>query len=615
MSSSDDSRKVAFAVQSPTNAVYDPNATTGGHPTATSSALPPPAATRYTLGEEIAHGGMGTVYRATDTVLGREVAIKVLHEKYAPESGVAHRFADEARITAQLQHPAIPPVHDLGTLADGRPFLAMKLIKGETLETLLADRPDPRAGHGRYVAVFEQVCQALAYAHAHDVIHRDLKPANVMVGAFGEVQVMDWGLAKVLGPRLEETADPEATRAGTAVVSWRDSDGSYTEAGSVLGTPAFMPPEQAVGAVGKVDQRADVFGLGAILAVILTGRPPFVAGSGETLRVKAAQGDLADCLARLDACGAEPELVALCKRCLHPKAPERPAHAGEVAAAVATLRQAAEERARAAELERVRAEADARTQQQKRRAQLAMAVGLLGLVVVGGGGWLALRGQAAARRADADAAASVALGRAEQLASQAAELDPRTPQAAAAAVAVWEQAEAAAAQAEAPAAACSAEVAGRVAEQAAAVRHGLERARRDAALLQGLAAMRTISDEQKGGLIDRANKVRAFRSVLAAAGLPARLAGAEDVPAAVAAFQAERPGVRTALRSAIDLLLDAEPRAGYHADFEFAAWLEAADRCDDNPFRREVRRKVLQAYLGGSHPIRLVHFATGAELC
>jgi serine/threonine-protein kinase len=144
---------------------------------------------------------MGVIYRATDEALGREVAVKVLQERFTRESGTARRFADEARIAAQLQHPAIPPVHEVSALTDGRPFLAMKLIKGKTPERLLQARPEPSDERGRYVAVFEQVCQALAYAHAHDVIHRDLQPANVRVGAFGEVQVMDWGLAKVLASR------------------------------------------------------------------------------------------------------------------------------------------------------------------------------------------------------------------------------------------------------------------------------------------------------------------------------------------------------------------------------------------------------------------------------
>jgi serine/threonine-protein kinase len=141
-------------------------------------------------------------------VLGREVAVKVLQEQYAPDSGTARRFADEARITGQLQHPNVPAMHDLGVLPDGRPFLAMKLIKGETLEDLLKRRADPAECRGRFVAAFEQVCQAVAYAHAHNVVHRDLKPANVMVGPFGEVQVMDWGLAKVLGARPRGAGRP-----------------------------------------------------------------------------------------------------------------------------------------------------------------------------------------------------------------------------------------------------------------------------------------------------------------------------------------------------------------------------------------------------------------------
>jgi serine/threonine protein kinase len=259
---------------------------------------------------------MGVIYRATDTVLGREVAVKVLLDKYGPDSGAARRFADEARITGQLQHPSVPPVHDVGTLPDGRPFLAMKLIKGQTLEELLKTRPDPTAGRGRFVAAFEQVCQALAYAHSHDVIHRDLKPANVMDGAFGEVQVMDWGLAKVLGAPAARGGDPEATAGTTQVGSLRDSDGTFTQAGSVLGTPAFMPPEQALAAAAEVDARSDVFGLGAILAAILTGRPPFTADTAEATRVKAARGEVAECFGWLDGCGADPDLVALCKRCL-----------------------------------------------------------------------------------------------------------------------------------------------------------------------------------------------------------------------------------------------------------------------------------------------------------
>jgi predicted ribosomally synthesized peptide with SipW-like signal peptide len=359
--------------------------------------LPGPSGPRYRLAEELARGGMGIIYRAIDETLGREVAVKVLQEKFMPDSGTTRRFADEARIAARLQHPAIPPVHDVGTLPDGRPFLAMKLINGSTLALLLQGRPDPAHERGQFIAVFEQVCQALAYAHSHQVIHRDLKPSNIMVGAFGEVQVMDWGLAKELriadcGLRIEEEQspipDPSSVNPQSAI---RNSQSTRTHTGSVLGTPAFMPPEQAVGAVGKVDARSDVFGLGAILAVILTRKPPFAAATPETTRIKAAQGDVAECFSRLDACGADPDLVALCKRCLAPRPEDRPSDAAEVAKAVAALRAAADERARRAELERVKAEEEARSaqaqaaeQRKRRRAQLALAAALV-LLLLGGG--------------------------------------------------------------------------------------------------------------------------------------------------------------------------------------------------------------------------------------
>jgi tetratricopeptide (TPR) repeat protein/tRNA A-37 threonylcarbamoyl transferase component Bud32 len=372
------------------------------------------AAARYLLGHEIARGGMGVIYLATDTVLGREVAVKVLKKQYAPESYTARRFADEARITAQLQHPNIPAVHDLGVLPDGRPFLAMKLIRGDTLEVLLQSRRGRTAeGCGRFVAAFEQVCQAVAYAHAHDVIHRDLKPANVMVGSFGEVQVMDWGLAKVLTSREHERpqAASEATTAPMTVSSLRGSEDHFTQAGSVLGTPAYMPPEQAAGAVGMIDRRSDVFGLGAVLAVVLTGWPPFGAESSESARVRAAQGDVGECFDRLDRCGADPDLVALCKRCLAPRPADRPTDAGEVAKAVAALRAAADERARRAELDKTRS----LERRRRRRLWLGAAAALALAALAGLGGVLEVQ-----RQANADLAAKN-----RELADQRAEVEDR----------------------------------------------------------------------------------------------------------------------------------------------------------------------------------------------
>src|SRR5262245_37732122 len=198
----------------------------------------------YQLLEEIGRGGMGAVYRALDVALGRDVAVKFLADRFAPDSPAAQRFLSEARITGPLQHPGIPSVHLVGSLPDGRPFLAMKLIKGSTLDATLRKRTDPAAGRGELLGVFEAVCHAVGYAHEHRVIHRDLKPANVMVGTHGEVQVMDWGLAKVLGEQTATTAEPLTvvdTRAWTEV-SPTPETGSHTQAGSLVGTPAYIAP-------------------------------------------------------------------------------------------------------------------------------------------------------------------------------------------------------------------------------------------------------------------------------------------------------------------------------------------------------------------------------------
>jgi serine/threonine protein kinase len=269
----------------------------------------------YELLGEIDRGGMGVVLRATDLALDRPVAIKTLHPGHPAADRLARRFVREARITGRLQHPGIPAVHGLGTLPDGRPFLAMKLVPGGTLEQLLTDRPDPSHDRGRFVAVFEQICQAVGYAHAHQVVHRDLTPRNVMVGAFGEVQVMDWGLAKVLTEAGPTEPGPDDNTPGAEVRSPRDPDDA-TRDGTEIGTAVYMSREQAIGAISQIDERSDVFGLGAILRAILTGDPPYVAPTREDTRQMAAEARLEGAFARLDGCEAEPALVALCKRCL-----------------------------------------------------------------------------------------------------------------------------------------------------------------------------------------------------------------------------------------------------------------------------------------------------------
>jgi serine/threonine-protein kinase len=334
------------------------------------------------------------------------------------------------RIAGQLQHPGVVPIYGLGELPDGRPYFQMKLVKGRTLAELLAARPVSPAASApgdrpRFLKVFEQVCQAVAYGHSKGVIHRDLKPANVMVGAFGEVQVMDWGLAKVLQSPERERRDEAEPKATSVIDTLRAPGADGTQAGTVMGTPAYMAPEQARGEVETLDARADVFGLGAILCHILTGRPPFTGADAKQIARRAARGDVADAFARLDGCGAEAELVALAKRCLAAEPEERPADAGVLAKELTAYLESVEARLRRAELERAQAEVKAAEARKRHRVQLALAGAMLSLVALGGGGaWLwqqqrQAREAEAAERQQTDAAATSAMGQARLLLKQA----------------------------------------------------------------------------------------------------------------------------------------------------------------------------------------------------
>jgi tetratricopeptide (TPR) repeat protein len=309
---------------------------------------------------EIASGGMGVVYAAHDPTFDRELAIKVM----SPDQDAA-RFVLEAKVTARLPHPGVPPVYDLGTLPDGRPYLTMKLIRGRTLaDELKAARPDLP----RLLDVFERICLTVGFAHSKGIVHRDLKPSNVMVGNFGEVQVMDWGLAKELrnadcGMQIED--GPTASGSSNSQSAIRDPQFPETVAGEVKGTPAYMAPEQARGE--PVDARADVFALGSILAVILTGKPPF---SGDTVRdivLRAARADLGACFSALSACGADPGLLSVAQRCLAPDPAGRFASGEDVAEAVAAYRAGVTERLRTAERDRAAAEARATEEKNTRR--------------------------------------------------------------------------------------------------------------------------------------------------------------------------------------------------------------------------------------------------------
>ncbi len=412
-------------------------------PEATNAPAPPVwqlSGSRYQVVGEIGRGGMGVVLRAIDTDIGRPLAIKLMLRK--GDALTTERFLAEARITGQLQHPGIPPVHEIGRLADGRPFFAMKLIAGRTLAELLRERAGPQAELPRFLKIFEQIAQTLAYAHAQGVIHRDLKPPNVMVGAFGEVQVMDWGLARRLrgepplpsppaaiapadagaeaaqtitlppGAELVEAEIPsltEETQAATPpaerptdAAGKPDSDsGRLTQAGTVLGTPAYMPPEQARGEIDALDVRCDVFGLGAILCVILTGEPPYRGADRPTTFRSARRGDLADAYARLDACGADEQLVALCRQCLSADPADRPPHAGQVASGVTAYLASVQERLEQARMRQ--AAAEVRAIEERKRWWVTMAWSLTTVVAIslGTGAWLWWKADRATRLAEA----------------------------------------------------------------------------------------------------------------------------------------------------------------------------------------------------------------------
>jgi serine/threonine-protein kinase len=240
---------------------------------------------RYSIEGEIGVGGMGKVLNVYDQDLRRRVAMKVLREEVRDPRAVA-RFFEEAQATGQLEHPNIAPVYDLGMDRQHGVFFTMKLVRGRNLREILRDlsvgRLETRRHYTltRLLQILQQVAMGIHFAHARGVIHRDLKPDNIMVGDFGEVFVMDWGLAKIVDRRLEPGASE-------GITSLRQESGHTTLDGTVSGTPSYMSPEQARGWVDEIDERTDVFGLGAILYEILTFHPPYQGASAREILAKA----------------------------------------------------------------------------------------------------------------------------------------------------------------------------------------------------------------------------------------------------------------------------------------------------------------------------------------
>ena len=301
MSGHSNCAKPGLGKEWPRAAAETTTAPLGAATTAPSTGSPPPTAqrgdadseARYVLTDLHAAGGIGRVWLARDRHLDRDVAIKELFPEHAGKATIAARFIREAQLTGQLEHPGVVPVYELDRGAGAnQPFYAMKFVRGRTLRSAVDAYHAKRAQGGAdslefvaLLAAFAAVCNTIAYAHSRGVLHRDLKGDNVILGDFGEVIVLDWGLAKIVGqPETIETDQSSASSIDT-------QDPGLTIQGDIVGTPAYMAPEQAEGRLDQIDRRTDIYGLGAILYEILTGRPPFTGANTREVLQRVIRGN------------------------------------------------------------------------------------------------------------------------------------------------------------------------------------------------------------------------------------------------------------------------------------------------------------------------------------
>lgn len=332
--------------------------------------LPIAVESRYELVDQLGRGGLGLVLRSRDLYLRRDVAFKVLRARLSSRHDLIERFLLEAQLGAQLQHPGIASVYDLGVTQDGRPFFTMKLVEGSTLAELLELG---ELSTIELIGIFSQICKAVGYAHSRGVVHRDLKPSNVMVGEFGEVQVVDWGLAKVVGSEDRLSAD-------AAPIEPDVPPSLESRPGTALGTPGYMAPEQTRGEL--VGPAADVYALGVVLCEILAER--------SVVHLVDTDGAIdRDRILELLS-GRDPDLQQLVLDCLSPAAEDRPTNAIEVGRRIDAHQRGREERVRQAELRAAGEGARAaeatrrlRAERHARRATVLLAAGML-LVAFGG---------------------------------------------------------------------------------------------------------------------------------------------------------------------------------------------------------------------------------------
>lgn len=377
---------------------------------------------RYDVFGEIARGGVGIILRGRDRVLGRDIAIKILRCEHRTNDEIQERFFDEAQIGAQLQHPGIVPVHEVGLIDGEHAFFTMKLVRGRTLSETLRSRSTPSDAQRQHIDIFRKTCQTMAYAHERGVVHRDLKPSNVMVGRFGEVQVMDWGLAKLIRRggvsdeiRYKRDRDEEASLPVSTLRSGEPD--SHSRVGSVFGTPAYMAPEQARGNSSLIDERTDVFALGAILCEILTGAPPYDRSRQALDDARACRTESA--FERLESCGADPALVRIARQCMHMEPSGRPENAGAVEELLRLHECELEARTERAKVEAAEQRTLATTARRTQRLTIALSAAIVLAMVSAAAGWIVWNKVEAARQRASTARIQQSMQDAIRLASRA----------------------------------------------------------------------------------------------------------------------------------------------------------------------------------------------------